>query len=137
MTTIRQRRFVKKMLENAGDETSLKKIAKDAGYPDSVAKTPARIIKSQGVTALFEKAGISPENIAKEWNDLNALPVREKTITADNKRKRLESLTKIIIENPEQKIAPQVQFIDKFLNLQMLKQNKPRIHPGKGMGKNH
>ena len=123
MATIRQKRFVRKLLENISDEKndkSLAKIAIESGFTKAVAKAPSRIMKGKGVIELFKKAGVSAENIAMEWNKVLAAKPKEKKISWDSKIKGLTALNKLFFENPESKIAPQLQFIDKFLNVQML-----------------
>ena len=130
MVTIRQRKFVKKMLANVGKEhpTSLGLIAKESGY-GKISKSPSRIMKSQGVIELFAKAGISGEELGREWHKV-LIAEPDKVISWDSKIKGLAHISRYILENPESKLAPQIQFIDKFLNLQVLRQNRPKLKTG-------
>ena len=130
--TIKQEKFVKNLLENVSKSkpTTLKKIAEDSGY-NKISKQPSRIMKSKGVVQLFSERGFSPDKIAQGYEKLEKLPLKDTEITIDQKLKLYKQVGEIVIDNPEGKMAPQLQFIDKFLNVQMLRQNKPRLHPGK------
>ena len=124
MPTIRQKKIVRAMIENDGKEgriKSLRQIALKNGYSQSLANNPKRILQSAGVIELFHKAGIDPNKIAKGYNDLMELKLETNTISVDQRRKLLSDLTKIIIDNPEQKTTPQFNFISKFLNISSLK----------------
>ena len=127
MATIKQEKFVKNMLENVRRDKpqSLGLIATQSGY-GKISKQPSRILKSKGILELFEKAGISATKIAKEYNKLLAIPVRATEITPDQKRKLLDSLSNIVINNPESKLAPTFQFIDKYLDINKLGLNRPK-----------
>jgi len=130
--TIKQEKFVKNLLENVSNtkSTSLEKVANKSGY-GKISKQPSRIIKSKGVVQLFSERGFSPDKIAQGYEKLEKLPLKDKEISIDQKLKLYKQVGEIVIDNPEGKMAPQLQFIDKFLNIQMLKKNKPRLHPGK------
>ena len=118
------------MLENVsnnGRTKSLKKIAIESGFSQSIASQPSRIMKSLGVIELFKEAGIDPVKIAKGYNDLMELKLETNTISVDQRRKLLSDLTKIIIDNPEQKTTPQFQFISQFLNISALKKPETEV----------
>ena len=126
--TPKQRKLVERMFQNStsGQPQSLEAIKDSVGYGKIRA---GRIIKSKGVIQLFKEAGISGKNLATEWNKvLMAKP--DKVISWDSKIKGLAHISRYILENPESKIAPQIQFIDKFLNLQVLRQNRPKLKTG-------
>jgi hypothetical protein len=55
--TLKQQKFVKKILENLGNNgevDNLCQIAKEAGYSDSMAKNPKEIIETNGVQEKLE-----------------------------------------------------------------------------------
>lgn len=56
MATLRQKLAMKKISENVGN-SSLKmgKVLKEAGYSESVCKTPQRVTKTKGWNQLFEE----------------------------------------------------------------------------------
>ena len=130
MPTRKAKKFVSKMLENDGKNgitKSLGKIAIESGYSKGVARSPKRILQSAGVIELFHKAGIDPNKIAEGYNDLMKLKLETNTISVDQRRKLLSDLTKIIIDNPEQKVTPQFNFISKFLNINALNRKPAEI----------
>lgn len=58
MATTRQKTAAKKLSENIGNKGSKKsmgEILKEAGYSDSVSKTPSRVTKSKGWQELMEE----------------------------------------------------------------------------------
>ena len=128
MATIKQRRFTQGILENlnADKPASMSSIAARSGY-GKMSKQPGNIMKSKGVIQLFEKAGISAETLAIEWNKVLKAPMKEENISWDAKIKGLTALNKVIIDNPDNKVSAQQIFIDKFLNLKVLNQLKAEI----------
>lgn len=122
--TTKQKKFVKNLLENAGTS---KAVAIASGYGKGVAKSPKRILQSKGVKKLFLQAGISPESVAVEYNKLNKLPVKEKEILVRDKLNLLKQLKETLIDNTDKKLSDTYQFIDKFLNIQSLGQNRPKM----------
>lgn len=127
MPTLRQAKFVDKTCKNLQENTgkALQEIAKESGYK-SYAKHPGEIMKSKGVLELFAKRGITPELLSEKYRELLSLPLKEQSISADTRRKTLEDLSRRIIDNKEERIKPQIQFIEKFLNIRELKYNRPK-----------
>lgn len=131
MATRKAKKFVSKMLENDGKNgitKSLGKIAIESGYSKAVARSPKRILQSQGVVQLFKEAGIDPTKIAEGYNDLMKLKLETNTISVDQRRKLLHDLKEIIIDDPEQKTRPQYNFISKFLNINALNKKPAEIN---------
>lgn len=130
MATLRQKKMAKKLLESVskdGKPETLQKIMLDSGYSKTASVAPSRVINSKGVIKIFEKAGISANSIAEQWNLIIKAKPKEKEITWDAKIKALTQLNKIFgLETRDAELNPKIQFIDKFLNLQMLKQNRPK-----------
>lgn len=133
MATIRQQRLVKNLQENIGTSKSLGKVIEASGFAPSTARHPAKILKSKGVLQLFKEAGISGQIIVKKWQEILELPLKEKAVSIDARRKTLESLSSFILNTDKPKIMPQILFIDKFLNLQSLeaKRGQPSIRISK------
>lgn len=131
MATIKQKRFAAKVLENVrGVEgpKSLEKIAKESGYAETISKQPSRIMKSRGVLKIFERAGITPQSIAEQWNLIIKAPLKEKVISYDAKIKALTQLNKVFgLETQQSRLHPKIEFINQFIKTQELGINKPRF----------
>lgn len=127
--TPKQKRFVKKLAESVSrqDDKTLKAIALDSGYSDVVAKSPSKITKSKGVLQLFKEAGITPEKVATKMNEALDAEVRDKKMSWTEKLRAIQLSKEAVIDTPESKLAPQFQFIEKFLNIQQLKMNRPKM----------
>lgn len=128
MATQKQKKLVSKLSENLGLDKpqTLTRILQDSGYTKSTSENAKVIMQGKGVMELFKQAGITPEKIAIKYNELLDAPVKNEAVSWDTKRKALEDLSKRIIDSREQKVAPQIQFIEKFLNMQMMKGSKPK-----------
>lgn len=127
MSTQKQEKFVKNMLENVISDQPVptSEIARQTGY-GKIAKQPSRIMKAKGVLEVFKKYGISPETIAGDYKKLQELKVDEsKPITIGQKLQLQRDLVKIIIDSPHSKLQPQAQFYDKFINIHNLQLGQP------------
>lgn len=120
MATIRQQRLVKKLRANEGKSAG--QLLKEVGYSNHIIKNPKKVLQSKGVLGLFAKAGITPERIADEYNELLKLKTKDDPVSPDQKRKLLDSLTRIVIESPESKANPKYQFIGRFIQLNKLEE---------------
>ena len=123
MATLKQKKIVRKISENIGNSgptKTLQELALDSGYSKSIAKSPGKILKSQGVTALFEKSGITKEKLATKYNELLELPLKESTISADTRRKTLEDLSRRIIDTKENAINNVIKYGGRFIKREYL-----------------
>jgi len=127
--TPKQKRFVKKLSESISrqDDKTLKAIAIDSGYSEEIAKTPSKITRSKGVLQLFKEAGITPEKVAKKMNEALDAPVKNPKMSWTEKLRAIQLSKEAVIDTSESKLAPQFQFIEKFLNIQQLKLNRPKM----------
>ena len=76
MATNKQKKLLKKISENLGNQASkpIGTMMREVGYSESTSKTPSRVTQSKGFVELLEKAGISDSKIAKRLNEgLDAL----------------------------------------------------------------
>lgn len=67
-STPRQKKLAKSMLANIGKQgktVPLKKLMKEAGYSDAIAKNPQMIVKSKSFMDLLDYYGVSDDNLAK------------------------------------------------------------------------
>lgn len=88
MTTTRQKKYVRKVLENLGKSKpkSEQQIALESGYSKAMAKNPKMIREGLGVIKLFAQYGISAQRVAGDYNELINLPLKEKNISVDQKK---------------------------------------------------
>ena len=123
MPTLRQKKLVKKILENIGNDkpATAGQLLKETGYSKSIVKNPKMILESKGVLELFQKAGITQEKLAMKYNELLDMELKETTISADTRRKTLDDLAKRIIDPHEERTKAQYQFINKFVKIETAK----------------
>ena len=126
--TERQKRFVKKYIENAGQKkpAPLRDLAIDSGYSEAIANVPQQIMKAKGVVKLFEEAGIKKEDVTRAYKQLMDMPIKEEKIAVKDRLRLLEDMKKTIIDDPEQKTGTLINYIDKFLHVDKLGMNKPK-----------
>jgi SOS-response transcriptional repressor LexA len=123
MATLKQKKIVKKISENirnTGITKTLQELAEDSGYSKSIAKTPGRILKGQGVIELFEKSGITRETLAGKYKELLNMPLKEESISADTRRKTLEDLSKRLIDTKENELSNVIKYGGRFIKREYL-----------------
>lgn len=128
MATPKQKKFASNVLANVSKQQpeTMKAIMLKSGYSKNLAKQPSRILKSKGVKEIFQKAGISANLIAEQWNDIIKQEPQD-IFTWNNKITALKELNRLIIEPESSKISSAIQFIDKFLYVDRLGLSKGKI----------
>lgn len=86
MSTLKQRKAVKKLVENHGN---VSRAMLEAGYTPASAKNPKNLTESKGFIQLMEEAGLTDENLFKVHSEL--LNKRETIVIHDGKESRVET----------------------------------------------
>jgi len=126
MATLKQRKLARKIIENLGTEKpqTLGEVLAECGYSRNVQKNPQEALKGKGIIELFKEAGITGDSLARSYNELLSLPLKDNFVSADTRRKTLQDLANLILKSPETKLSPQIQFIGKFFNLNALAKSR-------------
>ncbi|MDD1779551.1 MAG: hypothetical protein LUQ65_15415 [Candidatus Helarchaeota archaeon] len=134
MNKIRAKKFVQKYIANIQNDkpVEMRQLIKDSGYGVGYQVAPSRLMKTKTVLQELAKYGITPDSLASQWKTvLDAKP--KKNISWDSKIKGLAHISKYVFDNPDAKINPTFQFIERFLNIQNLKEQsleEPMIENG-------
>jgi hypothetical protein len=117
--TIKQKRYVRGVLENLGSEhpETEGEIALKSGYSEAMAKNPQMIRRTKGVQALFSQLGITPERLVGDYKELLDLPLKggkNASISVDQKRKLLSDLSDITFKKKDVEFKQSYEFIKQF-----------------------
>lgn len=98
MSTIRQKRVIRKLVENGGN---VSKAMRESGYKESTINSPSVVTKSKAFIKIMEEAGLTDTFLAKTQNNLArsariervsfSVITSEKKITVNKQGKKLKT----------------------------------------------